>query len=70
MVTKHLQFKKDTTDKQFKEFWEMFRRQGVLQTGDVDKKWVTLIFENEIDYLAWCVANGLASIRNAQKDGQ
>lgn len=59
-VVKKITFKRDMTDKDFSDIREMLGHK-VVQEGD---KHIVVVFDNEMDYLAFMVATGQVTMTN------
>ena len=60
MFTKQIVLKQATQDRVYTKLCNIMEKQGVFMAcGSCDDKWVMGKWENEIDFLAWCVAMGM-----------
>ncbi len=65
-ITKQIKLKPETTDAEYTKICNLLERQGVfVSCGNTDDKWVLVRFADELSFMAWCVAMGMASMKEA-----
>jgi hypothetical protein len=69
MITKKITLKPETTNAEYTHLCNLYDKKGMLRAcGSPEQKWMILSFEDGMDYLAWLVANGMATMTPAPHD--
>ncbi len=64
MIIRKIGLNKEIPNKIYTELCNICERQGVFMAcGSPEDKWIQVQFENEVAYLAWLTAMGLAGIK-------